>query len=143
MTKILEQPRFENGVSIFFSGLKIVYGKSQILVWYKFQGSGCTPPPKAWRGHPSSPVLTSYLIEFFISLITIIVLREKMYFTVQPESMLVKIEHAVLATKFLRGKGVKDLAASQRNMRGYLYSHNGTILKRQYNYLPVSSFQHK
>ena len=69
--------------------------------------------------------------------------REKMYFTVQPESMLVKIEHAVLATKFLRGKGVKDLAASQRNMRGFLYSHNGTILKRQYNYLPVSSFQDK
>jgi len=56
-------------------------------------------------------------------------IREKMYFTVQPESMLIKIEHAVLATKFLRGKGVKDLAASQRNMRGYLYSHNGTILK--------------
>ena len=53
-----------------------------------------------------------------------------MYFTVQPESMLIKIEHAVLATKFLRGRGMKDLAASQRNMRGYLYSHNGTILKR-------------
>jgi len=38
----------------------------------------------------------------------------------------------VLATKFLRGKEVKDLAASQRNMRGYLHSHDGTILKRQY-----------
>jgi len=55
--------------------------------------------------------------------------REKMYFTVQPESMVIKIEHAVLATKFLRGKEVKDLAASQRNMRGYLHSHDGTILK--------------
>lgn len=54
-----------------------------------------------------------------------------MYFTVQPESMVIKIEHAVLATKFLRGKGMKDLAASQRNMKGYLHSHDGTILKRQ------------
>ena len=53
-----------------------------------------------------------------------------MYFTVQPESMVIKIEHAVLATKFLRGKGVKDLAASQRNMKGYLHSHDGTILRR-------------
>ena len=54
-----------------------------------------------------------------------------MYFTVQPESMVIKIEHAVLATKFLRGKEAKDLAASQRNMKGYLHSYDGTILKRQ------------
>ena len=42
---------------------------------------------------------------------------------------MIKIEHAVLATKFL-GRG-SDLAASQRNMKGYLYGHNGTALKRQ------------
>ncbi len=42
---------------------------------------------------------------------------------------MIKIEHAVLATKFLRGKGGKDLAASQRNMKGYLYHHDGTIIK--------------
>ncbi|KAJ7373491.1 hypothetical protein OS493_011087 [Desmophyllum pertusum] len=56
-------------------------------------------------------------------------IREKLYFTVQPETMMIKIEHAVLATKFLRGKGGKDLAASQRNMKGYLYSHDGTTIK--------------
>ena len=55
--------------------------------------------------------------------------REKLYFTAQPETMMIKIEHAVLATKFL-GRG-SDLAASQRNMKGYLYGHNGTALKRQ------------
>ena len=43
---------------------------------------------------------------------------------------MVKIEHAVLATKFLRGKGGKDMAASQRNMKGYLYGHDGSIIKR-------------
>ena len=56
--------------------------------------------------------------------------REKLYFTAEPESMMIKIEHAVLATKFLRGKGGKDLAASQRNMKGYLYSHDGTVIRR-------------
>lgn len=57
--------------------------------------------------------------------------RENLYFTVQPEKMMIKIEHAVLATKFLTGKlGGKDLAASQRNMKGYLYGHNGTLIKR-------------
>lgn len=57
-------------------------------------------------------------------------IRENLYFTVQPEKMMIKIEHAVLATKFLTGKlGGKDLAASQRNMKGYLYGHNGTLIK--------------
>ena len=63
--------------------------------------------------------------------------REKLYFTTQPESMMIKIEHAVLATKFLKGKGGKDLAASQRNMKGYLYSHNGTVIRRYFIVLPV------
>ena len=56
--------------------------------------------------------------------------REKLYFTAQPEAMLIKIEHAVLATKF-SGGGSDQLAASQRNMKGYLYGHDGTALKRQ------------
>ncbi|CAH3136935.1 unnamed protein product [Porites lobata] len=61
--------------------------------------------------------------------------REKMYFTAQPESMMIKIEHAVLATKFSGGKKGNSLAASQRNMKGFLYGLNGTILRRQSNYL--------
>ncbi|PFX25533.1 P2X receptor E [Stylophora pistillata] len=56
-------------------------------------------------------------------------IRENLYFTVQPEQMMIKIEHAVLATKFLTGKGGKDLAASQRNMKGYLYGHDGSVIK--------------
>ena len=57
-----------------------------------------------------------------------------MYFTAQPESMMIKIEHAVLATKFSGGKKGNNLAASQRNMKGFLYGLNGTILRRQSNY---------
>lgn len=56
-----------------------------------------------------------------------------MYFTAQPESMMIKIEHAVLATKFSGGKMGNNLAASQRNMKGFLYSVDGTILRRQSN----------
>ena len=44
---------------------------------------------------------------------------------------MIKIEHAVLATKFLREQGRNDLAASQRNIKGNLYKHDGTILRRQ------------
>ena len=54
-----------------------------------------------------------------------------MYFTAQPEMMMIKIEHTVLATKFLREKGGNDLAASQRNMKGYLHGHDGNIVRRQ------------
>lgn len=57
--------------------------------------------------------------------------REKKYFTAEPESMMIKVEHAVLATKFLRQQGGNDLAASQRNMKGYLYRHDGTTVRRQ------------
>ena len=56
-----------------------------------------------------------------------------MYFTAQPESMMIKIEHAVLATKFSGGKKGNSMAASQRNMKGFLYGLNGTILRRQSN----------
>lgn len=44
--------------------------------------------------------------------------------------MVVKIEHAVLASKFIK-EGGNDLAASQRNMKGFLYGHDGTVLRRQ------------
>lgn len=43
--------------------------------------------------------------------------------------MLVKIEHAVLATKLFAGGA--DLAASQRKMKGYLIGHDGKVLRRQ------------
>ena len=56
--------------------------------------------------------------------------RETMYFTADPETMVVKIEHAVVSTKFSRGGGGYNMAASERNMKGHLYSHNGTTLKR-------------
>jgi len=42
---------------------------------------------------------------------------------------MIKIEHTVLATKFLREKGRNDLAASQRNMKGYLHGHDGNIVR--------------
>lgn len=56
-----------------------------------------------------------------------------MYFTAQPESMMIKIEHAVLATKFSRAKKGNNLAASQRSMKGFLYGLDGAILRRQSN----------
>ena len=55
--------------------------------------------------------------------------RDSLYFTAGPESMLVKIEHAVLATKLFSGG--TDLAASQRKMKGYLIGHDGKVLRRQ------------
>lgn len=54
-------------------------------------------------------------------------IRENLYFTAWPESMLIKIEHAVLATKFFGGGA--DLAASQRKMRGYLFGQDGKVLR--------------
>lgn len=42
---------------------------------------------------------------------------------------MIKIEHAVLATKFSGGKKGNNLAASQRNMKGFLYGLDGTILR--------------
>ncbi|XP_074638641.1 P2X receptor E-like isoform X1 [Acropora palmata] len=54
-------------------------------------------------------------------------IKESLYFTARPESMLVKIEHAVLATKLFSGG--TDLAASQRKMKGYLIGHDGKVLR--------------
>ena len=63
----------------------------------------------------------SHLTEYF---------REKKYFTIRPEKMVIKIEHAVVATRFLRIGGQKYLAASQRSMKGYLYDARDKNTKR-------------
>ena len=44
--------------------------------------------------------------------------------------MVIKIEHAVVATRFLRIGGQKYLAASQRSMKGYLYDARDKNTKR-------------
>lgn len=52
------------------------------------------------------------------------------YFTVNPEYVLIKIDHTVVATKFTDENGREALAASHRQMNGYLLSANGTKLRK-------------
>ena len=52
------------------------------------------------------------------------------YFTVNPEYVLIKIDHTVVATKFTDENGHEALAASHRQMNGYLLSANGTKLRK-------------
>jgi hypothetical protein len=51
------------------------------------------------------------------------------YFTANPEYVLVKIDHSVVATKFTDASGRESLACSHRKMVGHLYSCNGTRLR--------------
>lgn len=52
------------------------------------------------------------------------------YFTVNPEYVLIKIDHTVVATKFTDENGCEALAASHRQMNGFLLSANGTKLRK-------------
>ncbi|KAK2569056.1 P2X receptor E [Acropora cervicornis] len=60
---------------------------------------------------------------------------KSLYFTARPESMLVKIEHAVLATKLFSGG--TDLAASQRKMKGYLIADENMNPRGRADRLPI------
>ena len=52
------------------------------------------------------------------------------YFTVNPEYVLIKIDHTVVATKFTDENGHEALAASHRRMNGFLLSANGSKLRK-------------
>ncbi len=52
------------------------------------------------------------------------------YFTVNPEYVLIKIDHTVVATKFTDENGREALAASHRQMNGFLLSANGSKLRK-------------
>ena len=51
------------------------------------------------------------------------VVNETHYFTMGPENLIIKVDHTVVATRF----GNQGLAASKRQMKGFLLNSNGTL----------------
>lgn len=51
------------------------------------------------------------------------------YFTLGSEYVIMKVDHAVVASLFTDHKGIEKLAASKRMMKGYLLNHNGDVIK--------------
>ena len=43
--------------------------------------------------------------------------------------MIIKVDHAVVASLFTDQKGTEKLAAAQRAMRGYLINHSGEVVR--------------
>ncbi|KAK3734157.1 hypothetical protein QZH41_017128 [Actinostola sp. cb2023] len=56
-------------------------------------------------------------------------IRERKYHTLNPENVMLKIEHSIIATRFSNGAGHDGLAASQRTLKGFLYDINGNAIK--------------
>ena len=54
--------------------------------------------------------------------------NETQYFTLGPEHVLVKVDHAVVASRFGSGRG--QLAASKRQMIGYLLDSRGALIRK-------------
>ena len=74
-------------------------------------------------GHPCDPINPTPFTCISIT-------RERNYFTVRPEKMMLKIEHAVVASRFhFRGSN-HHMAASQRSMKGNLHDAEGKSIKR-------------
>ncbi|XP_032240708.1 P2X receptor E isoform X2 [Nematostella vectensis] len=73
----------------------------------------------------------SFLKQEFVNI------REKKYFTVNPEEVMIKVEHSIVATRFTRKSGKEQVAASQRSMKGYLYDAQGKIIQS----IPATNFK--
>ncbi|XP_031571525.1 P2X receptor E-like [Actinia tenebrosa] len=56
-------------------------------------------------------------------------IRERKYYTLDPEDVKIKIEHSIIATRFSR-KSDDAIAASQRTLTGFLYDTQGNVIKR-------------
>ena len=61
---------------------------------------------------------------------TLIFFREERFFTLKPEDFVVKVEHAIVATKFFSNNKNGMVAGSQRNMEGWLWGSNGSKVRR-------------
>lgn len=52
------------------------------------------------------------------------------YFTHGPEHVVLKVDHAVVASLFTDSRGRESLAASKRKMQGYLLNNNGDVMRQ-------------
>ena len=57
-------------------------------------------------------------------------ISEEEYFTVNPEYVLLKVDHSVVATRFTDERGQEALAASHRLMNGYLLNSDGSVIRQ-------------
>ena len=46
-----------------------------------------------------------------------------------PEYVVIKVDHAVVASLFTDSRGAEKLAASKRTMRGYLVNQRGEVVR--------------
>lgn len=58
------------------------------------------------------------------------IVKESHYYTQAPEYIIIKVDHAVVASRFINHKGQEQLAASKRQMTGYLNNIDGKMIRK-------------
>jgi hypothetical protein len=105
------------------------------LPYCHFDSISCryeTPQELNWPIESQAITITTFVRDKFVQAtddpLQNDVVKEDRYFTIAPENVIIKVDHAIIASHFSK-QGYGSIAASTRQMKGYLLYTNGTYFR--------------